>query len=40
MKFKIPKSPFIFIMKPYIQGYTRMSIKKNKKALASVSSHF
>lgn len=31
MKFKVPKSPFIFIMKPHIQGYTSMSVKTIKK---------
>lgn len=37
--FKEPKSPFIFTMKPHIQGYTSMSVK-TKKTVASVSSHF
>lgn len=45
MKFKVPKSPFIFTMKPHIQGYTSMSVKKtqktkNKRKLWLVSSHF
>lgn len=30
MKFKVPQSPFIFIMKPHIQG-THTSVKKIKK---------
>lgn len=45
MKFRIPKSPFIFTMKPHIHACTSMFVKKNKQTKKNelwlvVSSHF